>query len=68
MKKLILVLLSITMLQGCFYQVASNIDIKKAIKFCGGVDKVQEIEVWVTGEEKVICSDTNKGFLDRVAL
>ena len=57
MKKLILVLLSVSILQGCIYQKASKVDIQKAIKFCGSVDKIWDITINFVGNEYITCTD-----------
>lgn len=67
MKK-VLILTSVLLLNGCFYQVANNIDIKKAVKFCGGVDKIEEIEVWFGGAEYIRCTNTETTTTSKVAL
>lgn len=44
-------------LTGC-YQVANNVDLRKAEAFCGGLENVEEIAIWFNNREVVKCLNT----------
>lgn len=67
MKYLILILISVT-LSGCFWQTANNIDLQKAVYFCGGIENVIGIQIQAVGSEYVECTDGNKTFLSEVKI
>lgn len=54
MKKLLLIL-SIVGLTGC-YQSVNQTDLKKAVTYCGSVDKIEYIHVHMDGDEFTKCS------------
>lgn len=58
--KYLIALIAAVMLSGC-HQMASNIDIQRAAKACGGVDKVVEIMLIFSGREIVTCT-TGKSY------
>lgn len=68
MNKLFLIVVSVVALQGCFHQNTSKIDIKKAVEFCGSVDKVWEIQVNFLGGEYITCTDYSTVFGDGFTL
>ena len=53
MIKNLVVILGCVSLSGCFYQTANQMDIKKAVRFCGSVEEVYEISVRFDGSEKI---------------
>jgi O-acetyl-ADP-ribose deacetylase (regulator of RNase III) len=70
MEKILTVLLSTTVLQGCFFQVTSASDIKAAMEYCknnGGVDR---IIVKYSGDEYAECNDPIEGMylLDKIVV
>ena len=44
------------LLSGC-YQSVNTYDINRAVKHCGGVENIVEINLVFTGDESVLCSD-----------
>lgn len=63
MKTLALILLTLS-LTGCFHQSVNFNDIQTAIKACGSLDNIVEIEAHATGGEYVRCSDRTYILLD----
>ena len=57
MKKII-VLVCVLSLSGC-YQTTNQWDIERAARICGGVEKIVEINVLMTGDELVTCKNGN---------
>lgn len=55
-------------LSGCFYQSVSNVDIRRAVQYCGSVDNVVEISAQFIGEEWVYCDNKHRTNLDKVFL
>lgn len=47
-------------LSGCFYQTANSYDIKRAIKSCGSIENIVNLEIWALGDESVRCADPTK--------
>jgi hypothetical protein len=64
--KLLIILLTTTLLSGCFWQTANHSDLQKAAYFCKGIENVQEIEIKANGNEYVICLNGSKSSLNRV--
>lgn len=61
MKSLVFVMcLSLT---GCFYQTVNQFDIQRARSFCGGADKIVEIESTFLGGEAALCTNGKHGSL-----
>lgn len=54
-------------LTGC-YQVANNIDLRKAEAFCGGLENVEQIAVHFSGSEVVKCISNEKQATHRIPL
>ena len=57
--KLILILLSTTLLQGCIWQTTSVVDIEKAIDYCKDKGGLHEIEVFFSSSEYATCVGRN---------
>jgi hypothetical protein len=55
--KLLIVLLTSTLLSGCFWQTANHSDLQKAAYFCKGIENVEYLSVRFEGTEKVKCLD-----------
>lgn len=51
-------------LSGCFHQTVDSSDIATAIKACGGLDKIQEIQATFSGGESVTCTNRASMWLD----
>ena len=51
------------LLTGCFYQTVNQFDIERARSFCGGVDKIVEIESTFLGWEAALCTNGKNGSL-----
>ncbi len=66
--KTLLTLILCTMMTGCWYQSTSNIDIKKAIYFCEGVENIVSVEVQWDGMERIYCVDGSKGLGHEIKL
>lgn len=54
-------------LTGC-YQVANNVDLRKAVAFCGGVENIELVRVHFEGSEGVKCIDGRVGFIGDIQL
>lgn len=54
-------------LTGC-YQVANNVDLRKAAAFCGGVENIETVKVHFEGTERIKCIDGRDGFTGRIQL
>ena len=65
--KFLMVIALAALLSGC-YQVASNVDVRKAVHFCKGVEKVDELSIHFDGYEYVKCLDGTTTFLGKVNL
>lgn len=55
-------------LSGCFYQSVNNVDIRKAIKYCGSLENIVEIQAHLDGREYAFCDNTARTSLDDVLL
>lgn len=55
-------------LSGCFYQTVDNVDIRKAIKYCGSLENVVSIKTTAGGYEFGRCDNKESENLDRVFL
>lgn len=62
-----LILIGCLSLTGCFYQTVGQFDIQRARNFCGGIDKIVEIEAHFNGDENVTCLNGKHGSLYRVS-
>lgn len=51
------ILIGCLSLTGCMYQTIDQFDIRRAAKFCGGVDKIVEIESTSFGRENALCTN-----------
>jgi hypothetical protein len=54
-------------LSGCFHQTVNSSDIATAIKACGGLDKIQEIQAIFTGSEVATCTNRTSVWLNEQA-
>lgn len=50
-------------LSGCFYQTVNQYDLKDAIKVCGSLENIAQINSGFGGDESVICNDSTKFYL-----
>ena len=64
----LLALVMCLMLSGCLYQAADNTDIQKAVYLCGGVEDIDQVLMYATGSEVVICKDGTSTLLAEVKL
>ena len=62
-----LILLTLS-LSGCIYQEASSVDIEKAISFCSSKGGIDNLTILVSGDEIVICKNTERTNLARYKL
>ena len=62
-----LILLTLS-LSGCIYQKASSVDIEKAISFCSSRGGITNLFIHISGDEVVICKNTEKTNLDKYKL
>lgn len=53
-------------LQGCMWQTVDSYDISRAVKFCGGMDKIAKITAHWSGGESVVCYDRGYEDLSKV--
>ena len=67
MKQLLIVALAIA-LTGCFYQVANNVELRKAVYFCKGLENIDELQINAVGTEDVTCIDGSREYLVNVNL
>lgn len=63
--KYICLLLAIP-LSGCFYQSVSNVDIRKAITYCGTLENVASISSTFVGDEVAYCDNKKSEYLNGV--
>ena len=56
MKYLVVFMCSV-MMTGCLYQSVNISDLKKAISYCGSVEKVMYIDVYFGGRESITCTN-----------
>ncbi len=56
MKYLVVFMCSV-MMTGCLYQSVNISDLKKAISYCGSVEKVMNINVHFEGSESITCTN-----------
>lgn len=66
--KLLIVLLTSTLLSGCFWQTANHSDLQKAAYFCKGIENVESITVALEGSEKIKCLDGTVEFADNISI
>jgi len=64
--KLLIILLTSTMLSGCFWQSANHSDLQKAAYFCKGIESIEYLEVHSNGNEKVRCLDGSQEYLNNI--
>lgn len=55
-------------LSGCFYQSVNNVDIRKAIKYCGSLENIVEIQSHAHGREWAFCDNRARSDLDDILL
>lgn len=53
-------------LSGCFYQSVSNVDIRKAITYCGTLENVASVRSSFAGGEIAFCDNKESGNLNGV--
>ena len=53
-------------LSGCFYQSVNNVDIRKAITYCGTLENVAAIRSTFVGDEIAHCDNKKSEFLNGV--
>jgi hypothetical protein len=68
MIKSLVVVLGCASLSGCFYQNTNKIHIQKAIKFCGSVEDIYEIQVRASGSELIKCTGFTSELTNEVTL
>ncbi len=56
MKYLVVFMCSL-MMTGCLYQSVDISDLKKAIAYCGSVEKVMSVDVYFAGSENNTCTN-----------
>ena len=67
MKQLLIVALTLS-LTGCFYQVANNVDLRKAEYFCKGVANIAELQINANSDEQVTCIDGSREYTVNINL
>jgi len=66
--KLLIILITSTLLSGCFWQTANHSDLQKAAYFCKGIENVESIQINSNGDEKVLCLDGTRSYIHKVAI
>lgn len=61
----IFVILSSVVLSGCFYQATNQSDIQTAIKACGSLETIVEIQSYFIGNEWVKCANRSDMMLNQ---
>jgi len=67
MEKILVIALCAATLAGC-YQTTNQWDIERATRICGGVEKIVEITVLMTGDELVTCKNGNTFGLNKAKI
>ena len=62
MKKLVIIFAVIS-LSGCMYQSVNNIDLRKALHACNGVENIEHITSRFDGSELVKCTNRQQSEL-----